>query len=110
MLALLLLARQTTVLQFYKHEFIIFEETGGYSSRDLDEELLFLPINTWFLVDSSDYFVVPPEAFLNACTMYPRKIIVATSPRSPHFTFKKKYKLVSVMWMQPFDLSELIAA
>ncbi|EJD00310.1 uncharacterized protein FOMMEDRAFT_158982 [Fomitiporia mediterranea MF3/22] len=109
-LALRLLARQTTVLQFVKGEFTIFEAAGVFVCKEMEAELLFLPEHTWFLVDSNEGITSPPFEFLRACDTYSRKLIVAASPRQERFEFTSKYDLLWTLWMYPFEFWEYIAA
>ncbi|OCB84934.1 hypothetical protein A7U60_g8156 [Sanghuangporus baumii] len=78
-LALCLLAGQTTVYQFKRDKFILFHADGVYHSEKTKNDLLFLPQHTWFLVDGNEENVVPPLSFLKACSSSSRKLIMAAS-------------------------------
>ncbi|EJD01372.1 uncharacterized protein FOMMEDRAFT_142020 [Fomitiporia mediterranea MF3/22] len=99
-LALRLLARQTTVLQFKPYEFLIFEEAGVFCCTNIKDDLPFLPEHTWFLVDSNRDNKEPPTSFLNACLVCSRKLIMAVSPRKDRLTFMDKYENFKLLWMQ----------
>ncbi|EJC98608.1 uncharacterized protein FOMMEDRAFT_143056 [Fomitiporia mediterranea MF3/22] len=110
LLALRLLAQQTTILQFAGHEFIVFEKAGVFVCSDLHSELRFLPEHTWFLVDSNKENIEPLQSFITSCLSYPRRLIVSASPRTERFDFKSKIPRLAVTWMKTFELWEIIAA
>ncbi|EJD01374.1 uncharacterized protein FOMMEDRAFT_21766 [Fomitiporia mediterranea MF3/22] len=99
-LALRLLARQTTVLQFQPNEFLIFEDAGVFYCTKMYDGLRFLPQHTWFLVDSNRDNKEPPTSFLNACVSCSRKLIMAAPPRKDRLTFRDKYGNFKLLWMQ----------
>ncbi|KAL5486097.1 hypothetical protein ACEPAI_7141 [Sanghuangporus weigelae] len=109
-LALRLLAGQTTVYQFRKDEFILFHADGVYHSEKMKNDLLFLPQHTWFLVDGNEENAVPPLSFLKACSSSSRKLIMAASPRRDRFEFTTKEMGFRTVWMNPFSLEEYVAA
>ncbi|EJD05294.1 uncharacterized protein FOMMEDRAFT_139750 [Fomitiporia mediterranea MF3/22] len=109
-LALRLLARQTTVLQLKKNEFIIFEAAGVFSCEKMNAGIRFLPEHTWFLVDSNREIIEPPDLFLEACFLSSRRLIVAASPREQRFAFTSKCGWIVTKWMYPFESWEYIAA
>ena len=109
-LVLRLLAGLTTVYQFKKDGFIVFHAEGVFHSEKLTSDLLFLPQDTWFLVDSNEENISLPLSFIKACTSSSRKLIMAASPREDRFSFRKKNMGFAVVWMDPFTLEEYIVA
>ncbi|EJD05160.1 uncharacterized protein FOMMEDRAFT_145743 [Fomitiporia mediterranea MF3/22] len=109
-LALRLLAKQTTVFHCFAGEFLIFDETGVYISKDMASELRFLPEHTWFLVDSNQSVTSPPVTFLYSCTLYSRKIVVAASPRKQRFDWTSKYTRIIPVWCDIFTFEEILKA
>ena len=108
-LALRLIAHKTTVLHYDGVHYIVFHENGVFKITDIDLVLRDLPWDAWFLVDSNDKVKEVPTEFIKACGTTPRVLLVAASPRGGRLRFSKDMD-ISIIWMAPFQLWELVVA
>ncbi|EJD08212.1 uncharacterized protein FOMMEDRAFT_164903 [Fomitiporia mediterranea MF3/22] len=107
-LALRLLVQKSTVLLYRKGRCLIFHECGIYSMTldQLDTVVGLLPMETWFLVDSNEDVVSPPDFLIAQCRTTPRLIVVAASPRIEQLEFTDDFNAPQ-LWMYPFKEKEL---
>ena len=114
-LALRLLARQPTVLQWFRKEFLYFCDEGVYSVpcpnyAEGDEFLSIIPEGTWFLVDSNKDLIEPPNIFLKLCRQGARFLVHAASPERSRVDWRYELNSSTTAWMAPWTLAELISA